>query len=54
MDELIGILAAALFAFLLGVVLGSDMNQKAVAKDCKTMQQFRNGEVVFDCKERSK
>lgn len=54
METILGSLLIAIGMFGLGFTFGIEGANTSTQKDCRAFQQFRIGEVVFDCKERSK
>jgi hypothetical protein len=46
--------AACVAALFLAMTLGGVARKADLINDCKTMQSFRHGDKVYDCKERSK
>lgn len=53
-NDVLAVIVIAAFFFFIGIVSGFGLAREGITKDCQVLQQFRDSNIVFDCKERSK
>jgi hypothetical protein len=53
-DMFVPLIWGAAFGLLFGAVITTATDQRAIQQDCQIMGAFRLGDLVYDCKLRSK
>lgn len=50
MDEVFGLILAAIVAFVVGILIGGGVKNDEWANDCKILHQHRYGVAVYECR----